>query len=67
VFRLRQDARAPNSSVARSHAPESGQFVLHPKVLDGNHMLPHGRRQVSKVTGVTVRRTHGDKGYRSHD
>jgi hypothetical protein len=50
VFRLRQDARAPNNSVARSHAPESGQFVLHPKALDGNHMmLPHRRRQSRRL------------------
>jgi hypothetical protein len=50
VFRLRQDARAPNNSGAWSHAPESGQFVLHPKVLDGNHMmLPHRRRQSRRL------------------
>jgi hypothetical protein len=52
-------------------APKGGQFVLHAKALHGNpydgHTLGPVIADLEKLTGVTVRRTHGDKGYRGHN
>jgi len=51
--------------------PKGGQFVLHAKALHGNpydgHTLAAAVADVEKNTGVEVRRTHVDKGYRGHD
>src|SRR5262249_44676531 len=52
-------------------APKGGQFVLHAKALHGNpydgHTLGPVIANLEKLTGVTVRRIHGDKGYRGHN
>src|SRR5262249_53456250 len=52
-------------------APKGGQFVLHAKALHGNpydgHTLGPVIADLEKLTGVTVGRIHGDKGYRSHN
>jgi IS5 family transposase len=52
-------------------APKGGQFVLHAKALHGNpydgHTLGPVIADLEKLTGVTVRRVHGDKGYRGHN
>src|SRR5580693_7277400 len=51
-------------------APRGGQFVLHAKALHGNpydgHTLGPVIADLEKLTGVEVRRIHGDKGYRGH-
>ena len=48
-----------------------GQFVLHAKALHGNpydgHTLGPVIADLEKLTGVAVRRIHGDKGYRGHN
>ena len=50
-------------------APKGGQFVLHAKALHGNpydgHTLGPVITDLEKLTGVAVRRIHGDKGYRA--
>jgi IS5 family transposase len=50
--------------------PKGGQFVLHAKALHGNpydgHTLGHVIAEMEALTGVEVRRTHVDKGYRGH-
>jgi IS5 family transposase len=52
-------------------APKGGQFVLHAKALHGNpydgHTLGPVIADLEKLTGGTVRRIHGDKGYRGHN
>ena len=52
-------------------APKGGQFVLHAKALHGNpydgHTLGPVTADLEKLTGVAVRRIHGDKGYRGHN
>jgi transposase, IS5 family len=52
-------------------APKGGQFVLHAKALHGNpydgHKLGPVIADLVKLTGVAVRRIHGDKGYRGHN
>ena len=52
-------------------APKGGQFVLHAKALHGNpydgHTLGPAIADLEKLTGVAVRRVHGDKGYRGHN
>jgi IS5 family transposase len=52
-------------------APKGGQFVLHAKALHGNPYVGHTLAPViadlEKLTGVAVRRIHGDKGYRGHN
>jgi transposase, IS5 family len=52
-------------------AQEGGQFVLHAKALHGNpydgHTLGPVITDLKKLTGVAVRRIHGDKGYRGHN
>ena len=52
-------------------APKGGQFVLHAKALHGNpydgHTLGPVIADLEKLTGVTVHRIHGDKGYRGHN
>src|SRR5947199_10251175 len=52
-------------------APKGGQFVLHAKALHGNpydgHTLGPAIADLEKLTGVTVRRIHGDKRYRRHN
>ncbi len=52
-------------------APRGGQFVLHAKALHGNpydgHTLGPVIADLEKLTGVAVRRIHGDKGYRGHN
>jgi IS5 family transposase len=51
--------------------PKGGQFVLHAKALHGNpfdgHTLAGAIADIEKNTGVEVRRSHVDKGYRGHD
>src|SRR5262249_34088454 len=51
--------------------PKGGQFVLHAQALHGNpydgHTLGPVIADLEKLTGVTVRRIHGDKGYRGHN
>ncbi len=51
--------------------PKGGQFVLHAKALHGNpydgHTLGTIIANLEKLTGVAVRRIHGDKGYRGHN
>ena len=51
--------------------PKGGQFVLHAKALHGNpydgHTLGPVIADLEKLTGVAVRRIHGDKGYRGHN
>ena len=51
--------------------PKGGQFVLHAKALHGNpydgHTLGPVTADLEKLTGVAVRRIHGDKGYRGHN
>src|ERR1700741_3542616 len=48
-----------------------GQFVTHVKALPGNpydgHTLGPVITDLEKLTGVAVRRIHGDKGYRGHN
>jgi transposase, IS5 family len=48
-------------------APKGGQFVLHAKALHGNpydgHTLGPVIADLEKLTGVTVRRIHSDKGF----
>jgi IS5 family transposase len=52
-------------------APKGGQFVLHAEPLHRNPYDGHTLRpliaDLEKLTGVTVRRIHGDKGYRGHN
>ncbi len=52
-------------------APKGGQFVLHAKALHGNpydgHTLGPVTADLERLTGVAVRRIHGDKGYRGHN
>jgi IS5 family transposase len=52
-------------------APKGGQFVLHAKALHGNpydgHTLGPVIADLETLTGVEVRRIHGDKGYRGHN
>src|SRR6478609_9380876 len=52
-------------------APKGGQFVLHAKALHGNpfdgHTLGPIIADLERLTGVAVRRIHGDKGYRGHN
>jgi IS5 family transposase len=70
-------ARAPYefgckvSIVTPVTAPKGGQFVLHAKALHGNpydgHTLAPVIPDLEKLTGVAVRRIHGDKGYRGHN
>jgi hypothetical protein len=52
-------------------APKGGQFVLDAKALHGNpydgHTLGPVIADLEKLTGVTVRRIHGDRGYRGHN
>src|SRR5262249_24393847 len=52
-------------------APKGGQFVLHAKALHGNpydgHTLGPVIADLEKLRGVTVRRIHGDKGYRGQN
>jgi len=52
-------------------APKGGQFVLHAKALHGNpydgHTLGPVIADLERLTGVVVRRIHGDKGYRGHN
>jgi IS5 family transposase len=51
--------------------PKGGQFVLHAKALHGNpydgHTLGPVIADLEKLTGITVRRVHVDKGYRGHN
>ena len=51
--------------------PKAEQFVLHAKALHGNpydgHTLGPVIADLEKLTGVAVRRIHGDKGYRGHN
>jgi transposase, IS5 family len=51
--------------------PRGGQFVLHVKALHGNpydgHTLGSAVADVTRNTGVGVKRIHVDKGYRGHD
>ena len=73
----RGKARAPYefgckvSIATPATAPKGGQFVLHAKALHGNpydgHTLGPVITDLEKLTGVAVRRIHGDKGYRSHN
>jgi IS5 family transposase len=70
-------ARAPYefgckvSIVTPVTAPKGGQFVLHAKALHGNpydgHTLGPVIAGLENLTGVAVRRIHGDKGYRGHN
>jgi hypothetical protein len=70
-------ARAPYefgckvSIVTPVTAPKGGRFVLHSKALHGNpydgHTLGPVIADLEKLTGVVVRRIHGDKGYRGHN
>jgi IS5 family transposase len=70
-------ARAPYefgckvSIVTPVTAPKGGQFVLHAKALHGNpydgHTLGPVLADLETLTGVAVRRIHGDKGYRGHN
>jgi transposase, IS5 family len=50
--------------------PKGGQFVLHAKALHGNpfdgHTLGPVVADMERMTGVTARRIHVDKGYRGH-
>jgi hypothetical protein len=50
-------------------APKGGQFVLHAKALHGSLYDGHTLGPVipAGLTGVAVRRIHGDKGYRGHN
>jgi IS5 family transposase len=52
-------------------APKGGQFVPHVKALYGNpydgHTLGPVVADLENLTGVAVRRIHGDKGYRGHN
>ena len=52
-------------------APKGGQFVLHAKALHCNpydgHTLGPVIADLERLTGVAVRRIHGDKGYRGHN
>jgi IS5 family transposase len=51
--------------------PKGGQFVLHAKALHGNpfdgHTLDTAITDIEKNTGIEVKRTHVDKGYRGHN
>jgi hypothetical protein len=70
-------ARAPYefgckvSIASPATAPKGGQFVLHAKALHGNpydgHTLGPVIADLEKLTGATVRRIHGDRGYRGHN
>jgi transposase, IS5 family len=70
-------ARAPYefgckvSIVTPVTAPKGGQLVRHAKALHGNpydgHTLGPVTADLEKLTGVAVRRIHGDKGYRGHN
>jgi transposase, IS5 family len=59
------------SITTRATAPKGGQFVLHAKAPHGNpydgHTLGPVIADLEKLTGVAVRRIHGDKGYRGHN
>jgi IS5 family transposase len=59
------------SIVTSVTAPKGGQFVLHAKALHGNpydgHTLGPVTADLERITGVAVRRIHGDKGYRGHN
>jgi IS5 family transposase len=50
--------------------PKGGQFVLHAQALHGNpfdgHTLGPVVADMERLTGVTARRIHVDKGYRGH-
>jgi hypothetical protein len=52
-------------------APKGGRLVLYAKALHGNpydgHTLGVVIADLEKLTGVEVRRIHGDKGYRGHN
>jgi len=51
--------------------PKGGQFVLHARALHGNpydgHTLAAAVADLAAMTGVEVKRTHVDKGYRGHN
>ncbi len=51
--------------------PKGGQFVLHAKALHGGpfdgHTLGPAIGDLERLTGLTVRRIHVDKGYRGHN
>jgi IS5 family transposase len=51
--------------------PKGGQVVLHARALHGNpydgHTLAAAVADVAAMTGVEVKRTHVDKGYRGHN
>jgi IS5 family transposase len=51
--------------------PKGGQFVLHARALHGNpydgHTLAAAVADVAAMTGVEVKPTHVDKGYRGHN
>jgi hypothetical protein len=53
------------------HRAQGGQFVLHAKAPHGNpydgHTLGPVIADLEKLTGVTVHRIHGDRGYRGHN
>ena len=68
----RRTSSAAKVSIATpATAPKGGQFVLHAKALHGNpydgHTLGPVITDLEKLTGVAVRRIHGDKGYRGHN
>ncbi len=52
-------------------SPRGGQFVLHAKALHGNpfdgHTLGPMVADMEKLTGITAKRVHVDKGYRGHN
>jgi len=52
-------------------APKGGQFVLHARALHGNpfdgHTLGPAIADIERMTGVEVKRSHVDKGYRGHN
>jgi transposase, IS5 family len=74
--RTKGKARAPYEfgckvSVATpATKPKGGQFVLHAKALHGNpfdgHTLGPVIANMERLTGVSPRRIHVDKGYRGH-
>src|SRR5712664_1210131 len=65
-----QDVQPVRVLCARNGA-EGGQFVLHAKALHGNpydgHTLGPIIADLEKLTGIMVRRVHGDKGHRGHN
>jgi hypothetical protein len=71
VHRPRQSTGSVVSIATPVTAPRGGQFVLHAKALHGNpydgHTLGPVIADLEKLTGVEVRRIHGDKGYRGHN